>query len=612
MRIIEVLEGNTPPVWYSGLTRAVAQIPQNTAPARQWAGVIQNLTQRGVKQAEIDYSGVIAWLTQQPGPVSKFELVRYLRDREVQVNDVIRGPHHDNIVPDEHAGQEHGPAWQNLVQQGQAIQASKPPFVPEDAYQQWLEKSNANTTQMDQLHAQMVNDTMSRMGVNGKKTAYDEYKLPGGRDYREMILTTPPKQHQLKVGEPERKTYRWEGRQPVENVIEYRFQIGDEDGNITYWPETYGFNGKPEGPKWKINSTFLQNGTANSLEHAKQSIEERFNSGDYSYSGRRDVYKHGHWGGIANPLAHIRFDTREDASGEPVLHVAELQSDWHQAGRKHGYRGEPVEINWKPGKNHNRPLIHGYGANGKVVGTVEPITDTAWEAWTDERGVIGQNFKTEEEAKQAVEDYATNGDRYSANKRPPPGPFRKEWPALAVKRILRYAADHGFNRVTWDMGKTQAKRFDLSQSVSQIVYSEQTGTLEAYNKRGKKVVQKEDIRPDQLPDYIGKEATERLLAQPDEPLKGQGWTSNKVMVKRLNGEALKVGESGMTGFYDQILPMLINKMTKKWGGRVYQTKVSAPKGRAKFAPAWAVDLTPEIKQAVQSGQGLWESDSSQD
>ena len=43
-----------------------------------------------------------------------------------------------------------------------------------------------------------------------------------------------------------------------------------------------------------------------------------------------------HWN-EPNILAHVRFNERTDADGARVLFIEEVQSDWHQAGRKQGY-----------------------------------------------------------------------------------------------------------------------------------------------------------------------------------------------------------------------------------------------------------------------------------
>jgi hypothetical protein len=46
--------------------------------------------------------------------------------------------------------------------------------------------------------------------------------------------------------------------------------------------------------------------------------------------------KNNHWA-EQDVIAHIRFDTREDADGNKVMMIHEFQSDWHQDGAKRGY-----------------------------------------------------------------------------------------------------------------------------------------------------------------------------------------------------------------------------------------------------------------------------------
>jgi len=49
------------------------------------------------------------------------------------------------------------------------------------------------------------------------------------------------------------------------------------------------------------------------------------------------IYKSAHWD-EPNVLAHVRFNERADADGNSVLFIEEVQSDWHQEGRKKGYK----------------------------------------------------------------------------------------------------------------------------------------------------------------------------------------------------------------------------------------------------------------------------------
>ena len=53
-------------------------------------------------------------------------------------------------------------------------------------------------------------------------------------------------------------------------------------------------------------------------------------------------YTSGHWD-EPNVLAHVRFNDRTGANGEKVLHIEEVQSDWHQEGRKKGYQKNDVD-----------------------------------------------------------------------------------------------------------------------------------------------------------------------------------------------------------------------------------------------------------------------------
>ncbi|BBL74201.1 PLxRFG domain-containing protein [Methylomagnum ishizawai] len=41
----------------------------------------------------------------------------------------------------------------------------------------------------------------------------------------------------------------------------------------------------------------------------------------------------------------------------------------------------------------------------------------------------------------------------------PDAPFKQSWPLLALKRMIRYAAENGFDRIAWTPGAAQAERF---------------------------------------------------------------------------------------------------------------------------------------------------------
>src|SRR4030066_1639599 len=92
--------------------------------------------------------------------------------------------------------------------------------------------------------------------------------------------------------------------------------------------------------------------------------------------------------------------------------------------------------------------------------------------------------------------------------------LRKRQYDIGVKRILKYAADNGFDGISWTPGEMQINRYDLSKTVEEVGWSVKTGELQVKLKDGSfqnmGLVSKE-----KLPDYIGKEATKKLINLPE-------------------------------------------------------------------------------------------------
>ncbi len=47
----------------------------------------------------------------------------------------------------------------------------------------------------------------------------------------------------------------------------------------------------------------------------------------------------------------------------------------------------------------------------------------------------------------------------------PNAPFKKTWPMLVMKRMIRYAAENGFEKIAWTPGDVQNERYNLSKLV---------------------------------------------------------------------------------------------------------------------------------------------------
>ncbi|MDE2022334.1 MAG: hypothetical protein KGI71_05500, partial [Patescibacteria group bacterium] len=247
------------------------------------------------------------------------------------------------------------------------------------------------------------------------------------------------------------------------------------------------------------------------------------------------VYSSPHWT-EPNVLAHVRMDDRTTPDGKRMLFLEEIQSDWHQEGRRTG-------------------------------------------------GV-------------------------------PAAPFAKTWPELVLKRMLRYAAEHGYDELGWTTGAQQAARYDLSKQVDKIVWHEHDGLYDlSATKNSQRMPIKDDVPTDKLEQYVGKDAARKIIEAEQARKQGQ---STRTFIE---GNDLKVGGDGMQRFYDQILPAFLNRYGKKWGARVQTVDLRGVDQDATpvFNPdtgkdAWptitvhAIPITEAMRRSVlTSGQALFQN-----
>lgn len=163
----------------------------------------------------------------------------------------------------------------------------------------------------------------------------------------------------------------------------------------------------------------------------------------------------------------------------------------------------------------------------------------------------------------------------------PSAPFvtdTKAWLSLGLKRMIRYAAENGYDKIAFVNGEQSADRYDLSKQISRIHFDDnssggigkprmegpiESGMLYAYDLDGKEVISKHVNSPTEVEDLIGKEAAKRLLEQSPKEARTAGLGVRR---RELSGLDLKVGGEGMKAFYDRIVPQVASDVLKKLGG----------------------------------------------
>jgi len=148
-------------------------------------------------------------------------------------------------------------------------------------------------------------------------------------------------------------------------------------------------------------------------------------------------------------------------------------------------------------------------------------------------------------------------------------PFKGDnrYGALALKRMIRWAADNGFDRLGWITGKDTAERYNLSKQVNSITLvnygSEGQTKLLVHNKDADLVLAEviSNHRPEaDLEKHLGKNLAKRLLEQP--PASDQSVTPG---ARFLEGDDLAIGGEWAKTLYDKVLPTQAKKIVKKKG-----------------------------------------------
>ena len=322
-----------------------------------------------------------------------------------------------------------------------------------------------------------------------------------------------------------------------------------------------------------------------------------------------------HFGGAPNVLASIRAKDRIGPNGEKILHLEEIQSDWHQQGREKGYKPNAVELNkiLDTAKKKNGLLYRQlYDAKVNIRGAEERKANAAN---PEEQELHNRMLQEHQRSLMDLMPQVMRADdelhkaQQLAARGVPDAPFKKDWYELALKKMIHHAAEKGYDQIAITPGVEQAKRYGLSKHVGRITHmthldDPDSGILFAFDPTGRQIVEKHNIPHAELPEYIGKEGAQKLLAQkPDET----GY-------RELSGQNLEVGGEGMKGFYDKMVPTFLNKFGKKYGSQVQpgtiETRQYTPNDRslrqlagystpvAETAPVHMFNITPQMREDV--------------
>lgn len=604
------------PVFYSNAMRAVEDIRQEKATPEQWLAMIQK--NGGLKAGEDKWLGLSDWLNStDKRTVTKDEILDYIRQNQIEVEETpyYEGEEMDSILDGiyETEGLEFRDDFAeafDIIMDEFAITDEK---AAVDLYNREHEDSPveydgyALDEDSENVIMNWASDIVDK-AKNRRKRIDDtrlSYTTQGLDNKQEIALTVP-------TIEPYNES---------DNI-----HFGDAGGGravawIRFGDAYYNKNGEPTevDKQW---SDFMGKMAEKYGKDRDDTLGLLTSMTDEEREEMNRLDK--------------QITEKEKRNMGRVLVIDEIQSKRHQNARDKGYKSDAIaKIQPKVDevRRHHQELVSkrdelidretklrdairmspeakaligedGYVKKGKTA-EYHALFENNKElndVYNERKDVIRELLELEQEMREM------NG--WSAGL-VPDAPFERNWHELAMKRMLRYAAENGYDKIAWTTGNQQAERYDLGQSIRKIQSFEPDDYAKEHGEYRNIQI---DLNSDDEPVFVNVDKEGNIMSSDMDELRGRKLSevlgkdlANKILSeepgREYSGEDLRIGGEGMKGFYDDILPRFMNKYGKKWGVKVGQ--IDLPDLEKSAQKMWSIDVTPEMKKSVMQGQPMF-------
>lgn len=208
-------EGET---FYSAMERGFESVKQTSMPAQQWkAWLNSNKAQLGIKNAEIEWTGINEWFDLQEGKVEKQAVLNWIAGNKVRINDIILTDNPSVALPEYKDPTEEdyrefvrdrieeqknnvertvfGSDFYDLEKDYPELYKVDPDSMTMEEAKQWIQDYSSMTV-FNREHIRGYERSLGR-AKDRLKARYNksigsiQTVLPGGEDYAEIILIDP-------------------------------------------------------------------------------------------------------------------------------------------------------------------------------------------------------------------------------------------------------------------------------------------------------------------------------------------------------------------------------------------------------------------------------------
>lgn len=426
--------------FFSPAIRAAEQIKQEKGTGEQFWKQIAKIP--GVKKDELDWMGLEEFLKDKKS-VTKAEVLDFMRAHQVQLDEKSFGGKPAEVTEEviSSASQAH--------KLGLEIEAEDLAGLDEaiavKAKKATVLISKEKGTSFYTVHDPFSDRTLSASSRDQAKhmaygllqenvtdTRFGAHKVPGGENYRELLIRLPEFATSIDPAGQKRMTAI---QSRIDELVQSDFLTGRETVKS-------GFEDEVQKLRAEYNDLTLKGGETPRYQSKHFQDQE---------------------------LVHLRVDDRTRPNGEKVLFGNEIQSDLHQGGRKYGYQGK-----------ENKELI---SKLEKQLKEEEQKRLDALKPYMDKDGLVSAEITMKPEINAGVE--RVNRELANAESATVAAPFKGDlWLELALKRMLQYAVEHDYDAISWARSDQIAKAVGAEPAKLALQYDQKIGKfLDKYTKK---------------------------------------------------------------------------------------------------------------------------------
>lgn len=483
------------PAFYSQMERTIEAVKQDKLGA---ASVVSMLRGKGVKAEEIKWSGIEAFLEGKKS-VTKQELLEFVRANSLEIQEIAKDGREadwsaediearDAAMKKAHAGLDVFKAeWRKEF--GNELEEDSPFRLLRGGIRDAISYEKARATR--RAVAKAENNAVQVLGAHDFLGYHNE---DGAADLIKSAigLGLPDKEYLAYLKVMDRTGGRLYGELTQEEI---NILLECKRAHAAAKEAEKSFDSialrmldvaepirEADAVMNKLYNKYHDETTARKTKWEQYTLDGGENYREYLFKMPGSVYDNdamqAHWGySTSGILAHARVQDFDVAGGGKMLFIEEIQSDWHNAGRKQGYARSEAEV--RAAEKRAEELKEKKWTQRTDL--IKDIRDHLTAIGTDSPDIVARNVirspdladsflangsvnealanRIREYHKLRAEADAAWQEVFAEENKVPDAPYRNSYHEFVLKNLLRKAAEGGYDYLGWTTGKMQEERW---------------------------------------------------------------------------------------------------------------------------------------------------------